>query len=66
MGFLVLEKGEFLVLVRGEFLVVVLCLDLDFLVREQKCVGLYQIELLQVLVLVWIQYLDFEVGSKIF
>ena len=52
----------FLVLVRVEFL----CLDLDFLVRERKCVGLYQKELVQVLVLVWFQYLDFMVWSEIF
>ena len=61
MGFLILERVEFLVLVRWEFLVVLLCLDLDLLFREQKCVGLYQKELVQVLVLVWLQYLDFMV-----
>ena len=66
MGFLVLERGEYLVVVRGEFLVVLLCLDLDFLFREQKCVGLYQKELVQVLVLVWLQYLDFMVWGGIF
>ena len=70
MGYLVLVRVEFLVLVRGEFQVVArwefLCLDLDFLFGERKCVGLYQKELVQVLVLVWLQYLDFVVWSGIF
>ena len=62
MGFLVLERVEFLVLGRVEFL----CLDLDFLVRERKCVGLYQKELEQVMVLEWLQCLDLVVWSGIF
>ena len=72
MGFLVLvlERVEFLVLVKvgcqvvekWEFLV----MDLDFLFGERKSVVLYQKELVQVLVLVWLQYLDFVVGSEIF
>ena len=72
MGFLVLvwERVEFLVLVRvgcqvmekWEFLGV----DLDFLFGERKSVVLYHKELMQVLVLVWLQCLDFVVWSGIF
>ena len=59
--FLVLVKVEYQVMEKWEFLVV----DLDYLFREQKSVGLYQKELVQVLVLVWLQYLDFVVWSGI-
>ena len=56
---LVLERVECQVVVRWEFL----SLDLDFLFGERKSVGQYQKELVQVLVLVWLQYLDFVVWS---
>ena len=62
MGFRVLVRVECHVVVRWEFL----SLDLDFLFGERKSVGQYQKELEQVLVLVWLQCLDFVVWSGIF
>ena len=67
---LVLERVEFLVLVKVECQVVekweFLVVYLDFLFQERKYVGLCQTELVQVLVLVWLQCLDFMVWSGIF
>ena len=68
--FLVWERVEFLVLVKVECQVVekweFLVVYLDCLFQERKYVGLCQTELVQVLVLVWLQYLDFVVWSGIF
>ena len=67
---LVWERVEFLVLVKVECQVVekweFLVVNLDFLFGERKSVVLYQKELEQVLVLVWLQCLDFVVWSGIF
>ena len=67
---LVLEREEFLVLVKVECQVVekweFLVVYLDCLFQERKSVVLYQKELVQVLVLVWLQCLDFVVWSGIF